>query len=584
MNRPPSEFKLKAFITAVMVFLLISAMTISGMATTAFAEDFALGDIPLNKETYEKYIKKPSLERLEAVHPSSYDARDAGIVTPAKNQGSCGSCWAFASVGALESHILKKYAGGPYDLSEQQLLDCNTMGYDCTGGSSNAPQYWETTGPVTETCYPYTAVDGTCSYSCTEMSYRVTGWHTVTQTEWDFKDSCYNEGPSYWRFQVYSDFSNGFGGGWWYTAGPGDVYVNAGGSFDRGGHAVLLIGWDDAKGAYLCKNSWGTTGGPNGDGTFWIAYSGHANDLGFGMSNFDITGDFPTVTTTAVSLITSNTASSGGNVISDGGTTVTARGVCWSTSSNPTISDGKTTDGSGTGSFTSSIIGLSPGTTYHVRAYATNSAGTAYGSDVTFATLVTTPTVTTTAVSSITSNSASSGGNVTNDGGAPVTARGVCWSTSSNPTIANSKTTDGTGTGSFTSSLTGLSPRTTYHLRAYATNTAGSGYGNDLSFTTANEDILYVSSDGDCGTKSPCYDSIQDAIDDAPTESVILVKQGTYAESISLGNTKTLLIKGGYNSTYDQQTANTTFIQAPVQTSIQAPSGTLTFQMLTIKP
>ena len=95
----------------------------------------------------------------------------------------------------------------------------------------------------------------------------------------------------------------------------------------------------------------------------------------------------PTVTTVAISSITSTTASSGGSVTSDGVSPITARGVCWSTFANPTISDSKTTDGTGTGSFTSSITGLNFGTTYHVRAYANNSGGTAYGSDLTFATL-----------------------------------------------------------------------------------------------------------------------------------------------------------------------------------------------------
>ena len=289
MNRFKAGFQSRIAVAALMAILLIASMTISGLFKMAFAEDFALGDIPLDQETYDKNIKKLPPDRLDAVHPSSYDARNVGIVTTAKNQGSCGSCWAFASAGAFESHLLKKYSAGPYDFSEQQILNCNTMGYDCNGGSSNAPQYWQATGPITETCYPYTATKGACSYSCTEMVYRVTGWHTVTQSEWYFKDSCYNEGPSYWRFQVYSDFSDGVGGGWWNTAAAGAVYVNSSGT-NRGGHAVLLIGWDDAKGAYLCKNSWGQTAGPNGDGTFWIAYSGHAHNLYFGMSNFDVTG------------------------------------------------------------------------------------------------------------------------------------------------------------------------------------------------------------------------------------------------------------------------------------------------------
>ena len=96
------------------------------------------------------------------------------------------------------------------------------------------------------------------------------------------------------------------------------------------------------------------------------------------------------------------------------------------------------------------------------------------------------PTLTTTAISSITNTTASSGGNITNQGSSAVTARGVCWSTSQNPTIANSKTTNGSGTGSFSSNLTGLTTNTTYYVRAYATNTTGTAYGNQQSFTTTS--------------------------------------------------------------------------------------------------
>lgn len=94
------------------------------------------------------------------------------------------------------------------------------------------------------------------------------------------------------------------------------------------------------------------------------------------------------------------------------------------------------------------------------------------------------PTVTTTAISKATHATASSGGNVTDDGGATITARGVCWNTSTLPTTANSKTTDAGTTGAFTSALTSLSPATTYHVRAYATNSAGTAYGSEVDFTT----------------------------------------------------------------------------------------------------
>jgi uncharacterized protein (TIGR02145 family) len=194
----------------------------------------------------------------------------------------------------------------------------------------------------------------------------------------------------------------------------------------------------------------------------------------------------PTVTTTAVTGISSGAATGGGNITSDGGATITARGVCWSTNASPTTADAKTTDGTGSGTFTSSITGLTGSTTYHVRAYATNSVGTSYGADITFSTgtALLVPTVTTSEVSNIGSAAATGGGNVTSDGGISVTARGICWSTSANPTIADSKSSDGNGTGVFISSLTNLSPATTYHVRAYATNLAGTAYGADISFTT----------------------------------------------------------------------------------------------------
>jgi len=402
----------------------------------------------------------------------------------------------------------------------------------------------------------------------------------------------------------------------------------------------------------------------------------------------------PSVTTSAITSITQTTATSGGNVTADGGATVIARGVCWNTTGNPTISDSTTTNGTGTGSYVSKLTGLSSKTLYYVRAYATNSKGTAYGNQETFTTssydiltgtfkdsrdgrtyktltingkewmaenlaylpAVSPPTeesltapyyyvydylgtsvaaakqqanyttygvlynwpaakaacpagwhlptddewtalttflggqsvaggkmkeagtaqwlspntgatnesgfsalpggyrynngvfynigingfwwsstehstidawrralgysyshisrnysgleygisvrcvrdntdaqsssVTTSAITSITQTTATSGGNVTADGGATVIARGVCWNTTGNPTTSDSKTTNGTGTGSYESKLTGLSTKTLYYVRAYATNSAGTVYGNEVTFTIASDDNL----------------------------------------------------------------------------------------------
>ena len=205
----------------------------------------------------------------------------------------------------------------------------------------------------------------------------------------------------------------------------------------------------------------------------------------------------PILTTSSVKSITSSGAISGGLVSSNGGSNVTSRGVCWSTSSNPTTINSKTIDGSGVGSFTSTISGLQPNTTYYARAYATNSVGTAYGNEVVFTTnqVLTLPILTTNSVTSITSSGAISGGLVSSNGGSNVTSRGVCWSTSSNPTTINSKTIDGSGVGSFTSTISGLQPNTTYYARAYATNSVGTAYGNQVPFTTISKLTIIFSVD-----------------------------------------------------------------------------------------
>lgn len=207
----------------------------------------------------------------------------------------------------------------------------------------------------------------------------------------------------------------------------------------------------------------------------------------------------PNVVTAAVTDIGNTSAACGGEVTSDGGSDVTARGVCWSTSANPTVADDHTSDGTGTGSFVSAITGLSAATTYHLRAYATNAVNTAYGADEEFTTLAaaSAPTVTTAAVSDIATTTATCGGNATEDGGADVTARGVCWNTAGTPTTADDHTTDGSGTGTFASSLSGLTPGTPYHARAYATNAVATAYGAERTFDTlAQYTVTFVAGAG----------------------------------------------------------------------------------------
>ena len=222
--------------------------------------------------------------------------------------------------------------------------------------------------------------------------------------------------------------------------------------------------------------------------TYYVrAYATNQQGTFYGEEkSFSTTSGLPVVITKDVTNIAPLSANGGGNVTSDNGFTVTARGICWSTVSNPTINDEHTTNGAGTGEFNSAINGLQNSTTYHVRAYATNSKGTAYGEDKTFTTTSGAITVTTNSVTGIGPSGSVCGGNasVTADNNLPITAKGVCWSTNHNPMISNSHTTDGTGPGAFTSTISGLTVNTLYYVRAYAINQLGTYYGDEKSFTT----------------------------------------------------------------------------------------------------
>ncbi|MHC1703665.1 MAG: FISUMP domain-containing protein [Tenuifilaceae bacterium] len=188
------------------------------------------------------------------------------------------------------------------------------------------------------------------------------------------------------------------------------------------------------------------------------------------------------------------------NVSSQGSSAITQSGVRFSTIPFFDANAGSVANYStpGVGDFSVTVTGLIQNRLYYVRAFATNSTGTALGNMMTFTTsaIIAKPTVTSSPALSITQTTAVSGGSVTLPGGYALTAVGICWNTSPNPTIDNNFTSEVIGLGSFVTNLTGLLPNTTYYVRAYATNANGTAYGNEVVFTTASEITSVTDIDG----------------------------------------------------------------------------------------
>jgi hypothetical protein len=216
------------------------------------------------------------------------------------------------------------------------------------------------------------------------------------------------------------------------------------------------------------------------------AYATNSAGTAFGNDiEFRSTPVAPVITTATVTAITRTSATSGGIIVTNGGDPITASGICWGTTHDPLRTGDHVTGNTDEGSYQATIEDLLPGTRYYVRAYATNSMGTGYGNEISFLTRpLQLATITTNSVSSITESGATSGGNVTDDGGATVITRGICWKLTSNPTILDHKIESGSGMGNYITPMTGLQPVTTYYIRAYATNSEGTAYGPQISFTT----------------------------------------------------------------------------------------------------
>ena len=245
----------------------------------------------------------PMLDATVQTLPASYDWRSLNGVTPIKNQGNCGSCWAFSTVGSMESQILL-HGGGTVDLSEQYLVSCNTSGWSCNGGwfAHDYHMDWsgqDNNGPgaVLESSDPYTATSAGCRQSYNHP-YKLTSWAYVgsegaVPSINAIKQAIYTYGP----ISVAVCAGPGFQG---YS---GNIFNTDESSYCGGGinHAVVLVGWNDNNGTdgyWILRNSWGTSWGESG--YMNIAYG--ISQVGYGANFVEYAGAPPSPPPTSISV------------------------------------------------------------------------------------------------------------------------------------------------------------------------------------------------------------------------------------------------------------------------------------------
>jgi hypothetical protein len=246
--------------------------------------------------------------------PPHIDWRDEGIITPARDQGSCSACWAFAAIGLLEAKAVQAGAPQTIDLSEQYVISCDHdpwwIGHEwawnegCCGGTIAVFEFLSINPAVLETDFHYAAGDSAGTRDCgagvqsipivpcpradppPDTDWWVTNWSVVSAqqvaTVHEMR-SALLVGPLWVGFYVYPDFRS------YWDGGPPGTYRRTTTASPEGGHAVLLIGYDEAGEYWICKNSWGAVAGPFGDGTFRMAWDSNC-DFGLNATAIAVLG------------------------------------------------------------------------------------------------------------------------------------------------------------------------------------------------------------------------------------------------------------------------------------------------------
>ncbi len=293
------------------------------------------------------------------------------------------------------------------------------------------------------------------------------------------------------------------------------------------------------------------SGLPAGKKIYLRAYARSRAGTGYGETVSFTTepATIPMISTILASDVTGETAISGGTVIDGGGAPILERGVCWNTGGNPTVQNNKVTDNTNTDTFQTMIMNLNPETQYYYRAYAINEAGAGYGNVETFTTgSIRLPSVATSGITSVLSYKASGSGTITDNGNASIIS-GLCWNQTGMPTVEDTKTAGENALGTFTNTIGNLKSNTKYFVRAYVTNSVGTVYGEEVSFTTTPSKIYYAAPGGndvtgDGSFEKPFY-SVQKAIDLVMPGDTIYMKGGTYHYTTRINADKTGEADGG---------------------------------------